>query len=625
MNKEEKIKRKQEKLQAKIKACETQINNYDNQLVEIEKSQKLKAEIEELNRQKKLEAAEQKKLEKLQKEYIKEQEKIRKKNEQIARKNEEIAKRETEKTERIKKDFNKREKFLMYGVDPNVKSLPKKKKINVFKMLDYKELQMEVNKYGYNYSFKKILIQYLISVILAIAIGMVFKLKLYLIGIIVLAAILFTPTIILTSVKNMYEGKRFYDVANYIELLLYSFRRKEKILDALEDTYTSYEKDEGKMGDCIAKAINYIKFSNSVGDVSKEALSIIENEYEQNERLVNVHNFLIAVENNGGDVRRPVDLLLKERNMWDERNHTFQKEKNTVKRNITISIIFSIVLCAFLLYILGSGQMEDLDIIHNSTVQITSTVAVIASMGMYVMAVNKLSQSWLSKNVKYSDYQILKNYFNAKDFDFVGEMKVSLLCSLIGVFIIVLGALRSSTLVIVLGAIVVLFCICAPLLAHSTAKKITNKEISKAFPQWLMNVALLMQQDNVQVAIAKSVDTAPAVLRPELTKLVKEFYNEPNSIRPYQNFMSDFDFPEIQGTMCMLYSITETGEDAGGEQISDLIDKQNILMDKAERTANEDSIAGFSAYTMAPMLICIFKALLDMTILVMGLMSYMNN
>jgi hypothetical protein len=618
MDKREKIEKKKERLETKIKDC-------DDQIAEIEKAKALKAKIEKMKQEERLEKAEQKKLKQLQREYAREQDKIRKKNEQIAQKNKVVEKREAEKETKVKKDFNKREKYLKYGVDPNIKTLPKKKKVNVFKMLDYNQLQMEVNKYGYHYSFKKILMHYLIAVILAVAVGMVFKLKFYLIGVIVLAAIIFTPSIILTSVKGMYEGKRFYDVANYIETLLYSFRRKEKILDALEDTYTSYEKDKGKMGDCIAKAINHIKFSNSVGDVSKEALSIIEDEYEHNERMVNVHNFLIAVENNGGDVRRPVDLLLKERNMWDERNHSFQKEKTTVRRNIAISIICSVGLCVFLLYILGTGQMAELDIIHNNLVQITSTVAIIASMGMYVMAINKLSQSWLAKNTKYSDYQVLRNYFNAKDFDFVSEMKSSLLFSVIGVLLIVLGISRGIKVTIILGAALTIFFICAPLIAHSTAKKVTNKEITKAFPEWLMNVALLMQQDNVQVAIAKSVNTAPAVLRPDLTKLVKDFYKEPNSIKPYQNFLSDFDFPEIQGAMCMLYSITETGDDAGGEQINDLIDKQNILMDKAERTANEDTIASYSAYQMMPMLICIFKALLDMTVLVMGLMSYMNN
>ena len=191
MDKREKIEKKKERLETKIKDC-------DDQIAEIEKAKALKAKIEKMKQEERLEKAEQKKLKQLQREYAREQDKIRKKNEQIAQKNKVVEKREAEKETKVKKDFNKREKYLKYGVDPNIKTLPKKKKVNVFKMLDYNQLQMEVNKYGYHYSFKKILMHYLIAVILAVAVGMVFKLKFYLIGVIVLAAIIFTPSIILT-------------------------------------------------------------------------------------------------------------------------------------------------------------------------------------------------------------------------------------------------------------------------------------------------------------------------------------------------------------------------------------------------------------------------------------------
>ena len=44
-------------------------------------------------------------------------------------------------------------------------------------------------------------------------------------------------------------------------------------------------------------------------------------------------------------------------------------------------------------------------------------------------------------------------------------------------------------------------------------------------------------------------------------------------------------------------------------------------MDKAEKISNEDELAGFSTITMVPMLFCIVKSLIDMTILVFSLFN----
>lgn len=514
---------------------------------------------------------------------------------------------------------------VKYGVDPiEGKKVKKDKDRPTFlKLLNPKNLQTEVSKYGYSFSSKKFYLSVLAAMAIAIGVGFLFQLKWYFNMVIIMTCILCVPVIFYVSRKNMYESKRFHDVTNYMEQLLYSFRRKKKILTSLEDVSVSFEGDTGNMKKVIDEAIEYIRTSETSGDIYREALDIIENEYS-NDRLRNVHNFLIAVENNGGAVENPVDLLLDERAMWDQRVHSFQKERNATKRNITLSICFSLCLCFFILFILNSDSLSKLQIIQNPIVQITSTLVILFNILLYTKIINKLSQSWLKHEKKHSEYQVLKDYFYVTEFDKKKEIKTSIIFSLVFVPLIVIGFVISNYILLAIGVIAFLFCLFSSTISYRASRKSTIKEIEKTFPQWLMELALILQGDNVQVAISKTLETAPVVLRPELHKLVDGFEKEPHSIIPYNNFLKEFDLPEIKSAMRMLYSITTTGTGNVDEQITDLIKKQNVLMDKSEKISNEDHLAGFSTLSMIPMLFCILKSVADMTILVFSLFGMID-
>lgn len=508
-----------------------------------------------------------------------------------------------------------------YGLDPvKAKRTPKKKDTPPLRQLiNPKNLQREVEKYGYKFNANSFYFSLFATMGVAIGVGFLFQLDVLFIAVLIIASALCVPSIIYTIHKNMYESKRFHDVTNYIEQLLYSFRKKQKILTALEDTQIAFEGDGGPMYKAIGEAIDYIQ--NATGDnVYREALAIIEAEYN-NDRLKNAHSFLVAVERNGGRVDHPVDLLLEDRAMWDERVHTFQKDRSNTRRHIVVSLIFSIILCFFILYILSTDRLAELEIAKNIVVQCSSTAIILLDMFLFTTTTKRLSKGWLTREKKHSDYQILKDYFYVTEFDKTKEVKSGLLFSLIFVVLAVVGLVISKYVLVVAGVFGAALCIAAPFISFKLSKKSTIKEIEKAFPQWLMELALILQSDNVQVAISKTLNTSPVVLRPALYKLVEGFEADPQSIQPYNKFFEEFDLPEIKSAMRMLYSITTTGTGDMDEQITDLIKKQNILMDKAEKIANDDALAAFSTLSMLPMLFCILKSVIDMTILVFSLFT----
>ena len=89
--------------------------------------------------------------------------------------------------------------------------------------------------------------------------------------------------------KNLYEKKKFEDIAAYIEQLLYSFKRQPKILSSLEDTVVLFEdRKDGHLYQAIQKAIAYIREGHFEEDLYKEAFAFIEEEYGC-KRLYKVH------------------------------------------------------------------------------------------------------------------------------------------------------------------------------------------------------------------------------------------------------------------------------------------------------------------------------------------------
>lgn len=521
-------------------------------------------------------------------------------------------------------DSIKEEDYLRFGVDPvKDKKVKKVKGPSLFKLLNPRNLQTSVEKYGYSFSAKKFYLFTLSALALAVGTGVLFRLDWYFVTLIAVVAGLCTPFIFLTSLKNMYSSKQFHDVSDYMEQLLYSFRRKRKILTSLEDVLVAFEDDKGPMPKLVAKAIDHIRTADTDGDIHREALDIIENEYS-NDRLRSIHNFLIAVENNGGAVEKSVDLLLDERAMWDERVHLFQKERDAIKRNITVSIVFSLLLCAAVLFIFSVETLAEMQIPKNLFVQITSTAAILLNLVLFVNVTNKFSQSWLKRENKYSKYQILKNYFFVENFDAAKERKFNIVVALCLSPIWILGLIFNKFVFVAIGAVLCLFCLFSSHLSYKLSKKSTIKEIEKAFPQWMMELALILQTDNVQVSISKTLDSAPVVLRPALEKLVERFEEEPHSLKPYTEFLAEYDLTEIRSTMRMLYSVSTSGSINLDEQISDLIKKQNTLMDKAEKIQNSDYLAGMTTINMVPMLFCILKSVADMTVLVFSLFNLMS-
>ena len=153
---------------------------------------------------------------------------------------------------------------------------------------------------------------------------------------------------------------------------------------------------------------------------------------------------------------------------------------------------------------------------------------------------------------------------------------------------------------------------------HYLAKKRLTAEIRRAFPNWLMDLVLLLQSENVQVALQKSVRNAPGVLRLELRDLIGKLQLSPENAAPYHSFLQEFEIPEIQSAMSMLYALSAGHGGDSDSQLGELISRNQEMLDEAEEYKNSDRNAGLYLLFLAPVLTASAKMLLDMSVFMLS-------
>ena len=150
---------------------------------------------------------------------------------------------------------------------------PRKKRENKHYFFRPSDLQERIDSYGYNFSMGKYLLFILTVTAGAVGCGVMFSLRWYFMVLLVLVCLKNLPFLILDGYKQMYEHKRFLDLSDYMEQILYSFRTEQKIVGALKDTQALF--GEGQMYEVIGKAVDYIEGGRYQRDLYKEALEMI--------------------------------------------------------------------------------------------------------------------------------------------------------------------------------------------------------------------------------------------------------------------------------------------------------------------------------------------------------------
>ena len=434
-----------------------------------------------------------------------------------------------------------------------------------------KLLWAELRKYGYVFSWRKSIITYGAVVMATLGLGMLFRLQGIYLFVLCLWVVLWLPFFLRNIYKNRYNQQHFLEANTYMEQFLYSFQKSGKVLTTLEDVAKLFTK--GEMHRVITEAIYHIRHTYEENDVSQNALQIIEDSYCV-PQISTMHRFALQVEKIGGEYAGAIMLMLDARRMWVDRVYELLKEKNRRRVQILVSVFASLLLCTILLFV---AERIQVDITEYPVTKVSTLVVLMLDFYIFYRGDSKLSTGYMEEEMPQGDY--LRQYEKVKKSQRMGGIGLG-----VGI-----------------------------------AKRHVTRGIQMLFPRWLMEVSLLLQSENVQVAIAKSYEDAPALLKPELKILIEKLRLHPTDMEPYLSFFQDYPLPEVQSAMKMLYSISEGTGGNASNQISDIIRRNQVLMNTAEQMKNEDALAGMYALFLAPQLTGSLKLLVDMLAIFYGL------
>lgn len=498
------------------------------------------------------------------------------------------------------------------------------------RLLNPKNLEREVHKYGYEWSLRSHIVLTLAVLTAMGAIGFVFRLEAGYLAVAMAAVFLLLPVLVLDVFQKMFEQKRFSDIATYMEQMLYSFQKSGKVLLALKECRTLFEK--GQMRDCIQEAVYYLERGKAKGEdgILKEALELIEKAYPCT-KVYLVHELLIGAETYGGECETSILLLLKDIELWKRRGYKLQQEKKNSHKDNLISIVIATLLCAVALYILdsmknlfGTARMP-FDIFRVTIVQCSSLLFILFCIYVFAKSTKSLSRNWLKEPDGRKTEDVLDSYWFVVNYEEKKERRKSIWMGGVPLFAaVVLIFCRKYAIALVLTGVAG-FLLIQHRVGYTLAKKDVTEELYMAFPQWLMQMALLLQSNNVQVSLQKSIMQAPAILKPELEKLMEQINEAPDRLTSYTGFCSLFDIPEASSCMKMFHAISEAGSGNVKEQMKELLKRVGEMQGMADELRNKSIAFQMKMIFSYPVVAATIKLLCDFSIGMLYMFRMLGN
>lgn len=496
----------------------------------------------------------------------------------------------------------------------------------VFSNLSFKNLNKQIQGYGYEYSFKSYMYQIILVLIAIVTVSYFFMLEIPKIMVVGFIAFLVFPIIVIAQFRYLNNNDRFEQMVNYMDQMILSFKQKPKILFAMESTLDLID---GKLKECVLEAIDIIKNDPSE-NIYEKAFKVIEKEFKCS-RLYTLHRFILNVEKeNSVNYQESIDNLYTDIRSWVTRTYQYQAELSNTKKKIVIILGLSLGISAFFTHVLQTAEEQvagryEFNILGSEVYQIVTMLFLISFILIFAFLNSKINGQWLINDVdnkketlvaKYIDY--LANYDKKK------EVKNSIIASIFGILLFAAGIIIKNQMIIVLGVVVTIFILLKGNMKYKSRKKAVEKELLKEFPVWMRDIAINLNNMVVVRAIRQSVNNASLVMKSFLNNFLKAVEKEPNSIKPYINFLGMYNVMELQTAFKTLYAIKSLSKEDSQRQINDLIVRNQTLLEASERMRNQDSLAGVSFISMLPMVLLSLKLIIDLGLMLVAFLSLTN-
>lgn len=468
-------------------------------------------------------------------------------------------------------------------------------------LLTPKKLKNELEAIGESCNKKEIIATGAALLGIGLLLMKLFALKIIFFVPIALCLLYVFPFVILNAKKRKYEKNRFQNAASYLSHMNQSFQDTKSILTSLKETERKYR--DGKMRNTLRAAIDHIQKSKNVRLGEQEALQMIEAEYDCR-KMRTFHDFIVKAEAHGGECSKELKLLEKIKNEWVL---AVENGYRTFCSNIYLmyfEAVILLIICAFI----QQRFPGEFSVYRMRVVQIANTLLICLFIFLFKFFDRRSAKSLLADAKTMAEEEVEKGYATIEKLDIKNNLKRGLPYGLI--FIVLFGVLfffTKSKAVLAIGLVIILIVSNIYNISYFAFYAQIKSELAAGVPEWVFDVVLLLQRENVQVAILKSIDNAPPVLKHELYSLQQKIIDAPADPNSYLTFLDRFEIDGVEDAMRTLYSISQgTGS---AQNIGTIAETNMRMLSEAEKRRIERDNAFSTVYIYFPILPCVFVLL----------------
>lgn len=444
---------------------------------------------------------------------------------------------------------------------------------------------------------------------------------------------LMVPFFVYDKYLYQYHSQRFFDLSQYMENIIIAFtRHNAKIVVSLEDVRNLFPADN-HIHHCLDNVLYYINNGQHKNELYAEAFQYIEKDYD-NPKVRLIHQWIINVIYDGGDFQSTSQILLNDKKAWYDATQNLINKKKSYFNVTCISVLLCVAMCAYLDYVISYKVTlsADMRISDFPAYQIVTCIFLLMIQWTLKKSYHNATMDWIAKDTighaQMSKKDLLQRYdfiknFSTNPWSYYRKDLITASPWLIAsvVFYLIFYKWQISLVLLVIS----LFFLFKDRIAFNIENKKIHSELYYALSQWYLQLALLLKNNNSQVAIEKSIKDAPPLLTDELQLMIDRINENPNDITSYTKFMEYFHDPSIISAMQILSSMANAGNDQAAYQLAQLLDSAFLMQQEADKTTNDNLMINMKNLYNLPDMFIALKLVIDALLMMMlCFQTYLN-
>ena len=170
---------------------------------------------------------------------------------------------------------------------------------------------------------------------------------------------------------------------------------------------------------------------------------------------------------------------------------------------------------------------------------------------------------------------------------------------LVAIVLMIFIFLSNLTFVYVLLSVIIGFLVFKmPYTKLKNYYKANLHKINLMLPYYLKSLEILIQHYTVPVAISKSIETAPAIFKPGLQRLIDKIEAGDSSVQPYMDFANEYPVRDSMRMMRLLYRLGLGSQENKQEQLLMFSRTISSLQNKAREQKYKERLEKMEHKTM---------------------------